>query len=817
MKNKLFISGIRKIKQTYKRFISLLCMSLLGVGFFAGIQATSPDMLNTLDNYYDDYNVYDIEIASTLGLTNNDIKALEEIDNVSSVTGIYTKDVLITISQEEYNIKLIGLNENINKLYLIEGNTPKEPNEIVVEEEFLTDNNYEIGDTITIKDEDLSSQEYIIIGTVLSPLYISTSRGTSTVGNGQIDYFIYTTNDTFNNDYYSYIYLTVDNTKELVTNSNTYQEHIDEVVNDINNIKDTREEERFQEVYKDYIETANTYNIELDTTSLTPSTWYISDRYDNSGYKDMVDATENIAKIGNVFPIVFYVIAVLISLISMMRMVEEDRLEIGTLKSLGFNNQQIIWKYLSYALLATLIGGLLGMIIGLFMLPTIIWSIYQMIFNVPNFTAEFHIEYGLFGLIISIICICGTTIYTTHKVLKSTPATLMRPKTPLKGKRILLERITIIWNKLKFSNKITIRNLFRYKSRVIATIIGISGCTALILSGFGLKDSIENIVTYQFENVFKYDEVITLKTNNNYDNLLDELNNNSNITNIVETRMETITIYNDDNNVDTTLIIDNGTLDKVINLNNINNDEIISTQDNTIILSEKLAKLLEIEENQEITIKKEGQDYNLKVIAIVENYINNYAYINLKTYNDIFGNYQTNTILLTKNNTPNDFETNILSYNEVSSVTLIEDTVKDVTSMMDSLNSVIIILILSSIILAFVVLYNLSNINISERKREIATLKVLGFYDKEVDSYITKENIILTIVGIILGLVAGLYLCHYIISTCETDNLMFVRDINIKSYIYSSIITTIFTIIVNIITHYNLRKIDMIESLKNVE
>ena len=560
------------------------------------------------------------------------------------------------------------------------------------------------------------------------------------------------------------------------------------------------------------------YNIELDKNALTPSTWYIFDRYDNSGYKSMIDATKNIAQLGNVFPIVFYMIAILISLISMMRMVEEDRLEIGTLKSLGFSNHQIIWKYLLYALLATVIGGVIGMLIGFKLLPTIIWHIYQMIFTVPNFTAELHIEYGFFGLIISITCICGTTVYTTYKILKNTPANLMRPKTPLGGKKILLERITFFWNKLKFSNKITIRNIFRYKTRVFATIIGISGCTALILAGFGLKDSIENIVTYQFENVFTYDEIITLKSNSNYDDILNELNNNKDITNIVETRMETITIYHNDIDMDATLIVDNNNLNTVINLNDINhNKKEISIEDDSIILSEKLAKTLEAEPDSNVTIKINGKDYNLKVLAVVENYINNYAYINVKTYNNLFGDYKINTILFNNESLTRKLEKNILNDNEVSSVTLIEDTVDSVTNMMDSLNSVVVILILSSTILAFVVLYNLSNINISERKREIATLKVLGFYDKEVDSYITRENIIITIVGIIIGLIAGLYLCHYIISTCETDTLMFVRHINTKSYIYATLITTTFTIIVNIITHYNLKKIDMIESLKNVE
>ena len=824
-KNRILTSSFRKIKSTYKRFISLMCMALLGVGFFAGIQATSPDMLKTLDTYLDKNDVYDIEIVSTLGLTDNDINKIKEIENIDKVEGIYSKDVIMKTDKEEYIIKMIGINDNINKISLIEGNLPKKDDEIVVEKKFIEEEHINIGDTIKFEDNELLKKEYKIVGIVQSPLYFSRKRGNTNLGKGQINYYAYAQNSVFNQNYYNSIYLTVQNAKNLTTSTNEYKELIETTKNKIDEIKQDRQDARFNEVYGEYINLAKLQNQDIDQSNLTTPTWYITDRTNNQGYTDFIDATQSIEKIGNVFPLVFYIIAVLVSLVSMTRMIDEDRQELGTLKALGFNNLRIMIKYIIYSLSATTIGGILGMTIGFRLIPSIIWNIYQMLFTIPDFIIEFNVILGMIGLLIGILCICGSCIIATHKELIHTPSILMRPKAQKAGKRTILEHIHFIWNHLKFSNKITIRNLFGYKIRVFVTIIGIAGCTALILAGFGLKDSISSIVNYQFENVSKYDKMITLKSDKGNDGLKQELKENENIIDYVPIRMETVKIYNNDKNYEINLVVTDNPkeLEKVISLNDINNNyNNVNVEEDKVILSEKTAKLLEVKQVNEISFKDEqNNEYKLQVQAQVENYINNYAYLSKNTYEKIFGEYKENVVLVTTKDLSDEnsqkLDESILNNESVASITTSKDIINSVKDMMDSLDSVVLILVVSAAILAFVVMYNLSNINISERKREIATLKVLGFYDKEVDNYITKENIILTIIGIALGLIFGVYLGHFIITTCEIETLMFVRHVNTQSYIYATLITTIFTIIVNIFTHKNLKKIDMIESLKSVE
>ena len=821
-KDRILTSSFRKIKNNFKRFLSLLCMALLGVGFYAGIQAASPDMLNTLDSYLDTQNVYDIEIVSTLGLTENDLEEIRKIEGVDVAQGTYSKDAIMKTDKEEYVVKMIGINENINKVSLIEGNLPNENNEIVVENDFLQENDLKIGDIINFEGDE---QEYKIVGTVESPLYFGISRGTTTLGKGQIDYYIYAKEDIFNQEYYNNIYLTVKNAKEMTTSENGYEELVENTINKIEEIQTDREEQRFNEVYGEYIQSLELQNIPVDRESLPSSTWYIFDRTNNQAYSDFIDATEGVSKIGDVFPVIFYIIAILISLISMMRMVEEDRQELGTLKALGFGNFKIILKYIIFSLLATIIGGLIGMAIGFKLLPNIIWEIYTMLFTVPNFVAEFNLEYGLIGLIIGVICICGSSILVACRQLKQMPSVLMRPKSPKMGKKILLEKWKFFWSKLNFSNKIVVRNLFRYKMRAIVTVIGISGCTALILAGFGLKDSISNIVTFQFENVLKYDELISLNSNTDIESLINSLQENEDVVDQVTARIETTRIYNNDKDYEVTLTIANNIdeLENVISLNDVDNEyQKIELKDDEIVLSEKLATLLEVEKGDNVTFRNEdGKEYALKVTAIAENYINNYVYMTKDTYENVFSPYETNVIFLKiadlTAEEEDELRKEILNNASVSSIVSSENTVSTVSDMMGSLDAVVVILVVASAILAFVVMYNLSNINISERQREIATLKVLGFYDNEVDNYITKENMILAFFGIILGLIVGVYLSHFIITTCETDTLMFVRQVNPLSFVYSATITIAFTLIVNLINHINLKKINMIDSLKSVE
>lgn len=819
MKTKLLKHIFMKIKDNYKRFLSLICMAFLGVGFYVGIQSSSPDMLKTLDNFYDENNVYDISVISNVGLTEDDLLKLSKIKNVELAINIQEKDTYLEIEENNYVVKLIEYNSQMNNVYIKDGRLPKNNNEVSVDNALLENNNLKLGDNITI-----DGKKYSIVGNVISPLYFSAERPNSNLGSGKVDYYIYVYNGSLDLEAYSNIYITVKGAKKYLTNSDSYKKLINNVKKDIDLIKDKQQDIRYDELYSDIIETSEMYGISIDESKFIKPKWYIYDRLDNTSYKELINASDNLKKIGNIFPIIFFAISVLVSLISMMRMIEEDRVENGTLKSLGYNSFHITLKYVIYSLLATTIGSSVGAIFGSYMIPNVIWNIYKKIFFIPKFIYLLKSDYNALGLWICILCICGTSVIVCIKNLREVPANLMRPKAPKSGKKILLERINFIWKKLKFSDKITIRNIFRYKSRVITTILGIAGCTALILAGFGLKDSIKDVIDFQFNNIIKYDKMLMTNESINQIDIEKELLNDDKVENYTNVNTQNIKVLFNDEQHEVTMITpdDFNSISKSISLIDLKTNNIIDNiSDNSCIISEKTAKLLDIDVGDKISLlDNDNNKYDIKVSYIIKNYINQYLYINKNTYNNLFNNYKINSILISlkeEDKNSKEFDKKYISNGYALTIVDIDDIKSSMSDMLSSIDSIVAILIIAAASLAFVVLYNLSNINISERKREIATLKVLGFYPSEVDKYINRETVLLTILGIGIGLLFGSYLSHFIISTCEPDFIMFDRHVYTLSYFYSLFITVIFTIIVTIVTHFNLKKINMVTSLKNVE
>ena len=818
MKTKLLKHIFMKIKDNYKRFLSLICMAFLGVGFYAGIQSSSPDMLKTLDNFYDENNVYDRSVISNVGLTEDDLLKLSKIKNVELAINIQEKDTYLEIEENNYVVKLIEYNSQMNNVYIKEGRLPKNSNEVSVDNSLLENNNLKLGDYITI-----DGKKYSIVGNVISPLYFSAERPNSNLGSGKVDYYIYVYNGSLDLEAYSNIYITVKGAKKYLTNSDSYKKLINNVKKDIDLIKDKQQDIRYDELYSDIIETSETYGISIDESKFIKPKWYIYDRLDNTSYKELINASDNLKKIGNIFPIIFFAISVLVSLISMMRMIEEDRVENGTLKSLGYNSFHITLKYVIYSLLATTIGSSIGAIFGSYIIPSVIWNIYKKIFFIPKFIYLLKSDYNALGLWICILCICGTSVIVCIKNLREVPANLMRPKAPKSGKKILLERINFIWKKLKFSDKITIRNIFRYKSRVITTILGIAGCTALILAGFGLKDSIKDVTDFQFNNIIKYDKMLMTNDSINQIDIEKELLNDDKVENFTNVNTQNIKVlFNEEQEVTMITPDDFNSISKSISLIDLKTNNVINNiSDNSCIISEKTAKLLDIDVGDKISLlDNDNNKYDIKVSYIIKNYINQYLYINKNTYNNLFKDYKINSILISlkdEDKNSKEFDKKYISNGYALTIVDNDDIKSSMNDMLGSIDSIVAILIIAAASLAFVVLYNLSNINISERKREIATLKVLGFYPSEVDKYINRETVLLTILGIGIGLLFGSYLSHFIISTCEPDYIMFDRHVYTLSYFYSLFITVIFTIIVTIVTHFNLKKINMVTSLKNVE
>ena len=1066
--NILFKYSIKEIFVNRKRFISIMLMALLGVGFFAGLVASGPDMRDSLDKFLDDTNTYDINIVSTLGLTNEDVDEIKKIKNTENVHGIYSKDISFKTDDKEFIFKAIEYSEKINTPILLDGKLPENNNECVVEQDFLIDSGFKIGDNIEIdEDDELKANSFKIVGSVKSPIYVSMERGTTSLGDGTIDYYLYLNKDVFDMDYYPNIYLNVNSAKIEKITTNKYNELVENVYKDIENIKEERETQRYNNIKeeaseklqesideyekgkkegeeelkkaKDKIEDSekeiknaeneletgktkakkeisnakteisssenklkksekeyeeglekyskgvkeynsnksklessldvlndnlkklkdlkeeiekqialiedeikngnlenedklvllknqlsdlnsnikeiesnkNKINNELssaekelnktkkaldsakkeidngykelekgkkelssresslnnqfakaekeiedgkkeiedaketlkkeekkfneeikdaekeiedakeDIEGIKEGKWYIFDREDDTGFSSFIDSINSMNNIATLFPIIFYLVAILISSTSMSRMVEEERGDIGTLKALGYSNLRIINKYIAYSLLSTVLGGIIGMFIGFILIPTVVWENYSIIYYLPEFYPKLRFSYGILGTVIAVICITGSTVHSAYKELKDEPSSLMRPKAPKMGKKVILEKIPFIWKRLNFSSKTTVRNVFRYKKRALMTIIGISGCTALILAGFGLRDSIKDIAEYQYGRVFEYDLVVSL---NKEDEELVNLVKDSDIVESVSlTDSLSGSISAEGIKRDTSIIVVENTEDfkNIANLRDIDSGNIIDLSNEGVLISDKLASLLEIEKGENITLTdSDNNEFEYKVLGIVENYIGHYVYINKDLYESKENDFNINTLFIKYKEGNNDneaFEEMLLDDNSVTSITVVENSLEHVRDLLKSLDLVVMILIVSSALLAFVVLYNLANVNISERVREIATLKVLGFYDKEVDNYINRESIILTCIGIVIGLIAGVFLTGFVISTCETENMRFARNILLHSYIYSILITSVFSIIVNFATHFVLKKINMVESLKSIE
>ena len=1108
MKKALLKDCFKEIIKGFKRFISILLIVLLGVGFFAGIKATSPDMKLTLDTYFDDKNVMDIQVISTLGLTDDDITELKKLDLIENAEGTYQTDAVVTAGDKQVVVKLESLASSINALQVTSGRVPENQNECVVEEAFLQGTEYNIGDTIKVQvdnitDDDgndisvLKTNDLQIVGTVRSPMYISTDRGTTKLGSGVINYYLYVSPDNINANIYTNIYLTVNGAKDLKCYDDKYEDLIKQAEDEIEKIADARKEARYNALFdkanqklqdaknefetqkadgekqlqdaeneinsaknqlekgrnevaanrakannefkeagkqlqdakntleqnendfnakkqeaekqiSDYetslnelkqiqtqynnlqttlstskaqlaalqkqleeleskdnqitnevgenttneeqieslkkqiedlnssiskieagllvinkqlqaqgitdinqtvsttetaIQTAkkelengqkqidsakaelqtreeqlnstksSTYaelnsaekklddsekqieeaeaelaksreefnskiadaekeldDAEEEVNSIERPTWYILDRHQNAGYVSYMQDTDRVANLAQVFPIVFFIVAALISLTSMTRMVEEQRVQIGTLKALGYNKLQIAAKYIIYATLATVIGGAIGLVIGFSLLPKVIADIYAMVYDVPNVILAFNMTYATAGMAAAMLCTIGATIISCYKTLKQKPATLMRPKAPKPGKRVLLERITFIWKRLNFTQKVTVRNIFRYKKRFLMTIIGVGGCTALIIAGFGLRDAISSMIPSQYGKIDLYNASVTLKDEykneelEKIDNILKDYEYTEDVLNA---NVQSVTIDKNDNTQSIQLIVPQ-TPENLSNFivleSRTNNDEKYALDDTGVIITEKLSKLLDIKVGDEIKIvNSDDKACSVKVNAITENYIYHYIYMTPNLYNELYDTrvgynvVYVNTIEMTEEQEDTLGEQILSNSDYISGVTFMSNTESIFSEVMNNMDLVVWILIISAGLLAFVVLYNLLNANITERIRELATIKVLGFYDKEVYDYISRETIILTIIGMLVGVGGGYFLTLYIIKTCEIDMLMFNPQITVWSYLFGVLITALFAIIVNIITYFSLKKIDMIESLKSVE
>lgn len=841
------------ISKTKKRFISILLIVLLGVGFFGGIKATSPDMKDTMDKYYKETNFMDFNLKSTWGIRDEDLVYFEK-EGYAVETG-YSIDAIVEVDTEKV-AKILSYDESdkINKIVLIEGRFPESENECVVE--FNQKENIKIGDMIKVDSSNLKEKELKVVGFVKSPIYSSIEHGTTSLLNGTISFFMYVVEANFEMDYYTDVYLDLDTNYH--TFSSDYEDLISEENDKLEKITSVLAKDRYDEVYdeavieidkakKEYDDNYNKYSsilnspyvslgdknsiekeldeakskieeAEKELDELEEPTWYILDRESNVGYYQFSQDVDRVSNIAKLFPLVFFVVAILICLTTMTRMVEEERTQLGTLKSLGYSNTKIINKYVLYSFIATIVGSLIGVCIGFVVIPKVIFNMYSLMYSIGEIELSFNWYYAIIGTLIALVCTVGATLITCHRELKEAPSQLMRPKSPKAGKKVFLEHLPFIWKRLKFTDKVTVRNVFRYKKRFLMTIIGIMGCTGLIVAGFGLKDSITVMVPNQYENIFKYQVAITLDDDlslEDLDDIVSEIGSYSEVNSYARVYEETVDLTDYDTNQTIQLIVPFDNLDDFIEVRNRKTGDNISIRDG-VVVSEKLYDLLEMQKGE--VLKIEGKEsYSAKILGVCENYIFHYMYMD----KSLFNSEKYNTILV-KTNSMNEEEENAFSkklkdIDGISSIAFLSSRMHTFDDTMDNFGLIALVLIVSSGLLAFVVLYNLSTVNISERKRELATIKVLGFYDDEVYNYVGRESVILTIIGIIFGLGFGAVLTNFIMKTCELDMMFFAIEIKPISYILSILITLIFTFLVNVMVYFSLKKIDMIESLKSVE
>lgn len=1069
----------REIKISLGRFLSILCIVAIGVAFFAGIKASAPDMKNSADTYFDKYNVQDIQVYSTIGLTKKDVAAIKKIKGVKSVQPSFSMDTLSQIDSTQMVIKVIsyGIDQKMNKIRVVEGRMPERENECLVEASSATNKLYgtfHIGDTIKLQsgtDEALSKSlkhtKYKIVGTCYNPNYLSYEKGSSNIGSGTVNSFIYIQNTNVLKDHYTEVDVCVKGAKDLDCYSDEYFDVVDPVLKKIKKISNKQIDARIQsyqseldekkqeatdkfkdaenqfndaqnkidsglseiqsnelklqnskdqinqgwnEYYAnlqlldniptlqnaiaqieesekklpellsqkeqvenglqqinaegdlntkrtliqnaiDFIDIAlkklenypdssdaetiriklnekkellqgqlslidqaiakkaeleailpqiqsgieqiqagvakkaelqsqlnqllnaknelnnayvslingqaqyedgvskiedakNELNKSIEQLTLSKAEfniqkhdalrelsdaqleidkmegkWIVLDRNSHYSYRDYGACADRMDGIAKVFPVFFFLVAALVCMTTMTRMVDEQRNEMGTLKALGYSKLQIASKYIIYALIASILGSILGCSLGMYLFPTVIFNAWNTLYNIDQI--KFLFQPGLIllasGSVTGITLLA--TLYSIYSELIEMPSQLMRPKAAKAGKKILLERITFIWKRLSFLQKVTARNIFRYKKRFFMTIIGIAGCSALLVAGFGINDSISDIVNQQYNVIYHYDATVSAKTSE----ITSQIKSLKGVKDVYEEDHLAVTTKIENKDISTTVhIISNDKKFKdFCTLFNGNNE--FDLDDSSVLISQKMATKLNKKAGDTIKIK----DANNKVIkakikGVFTNYVGHHIYASESLYKSWNTNAKTTHIYLIKSKkTTKKFERNlgnkIMNIDGVQSVTFYSSLQKNFKDMIKSISYIVVVLVISAACLAFVVLYNLSNVNISERKREIATIKVLGFTRKEVDAYINRETILLTILGSLIGLGIGIGLHHLIMNLAEMDDIMFGRTINSISYVISFVMTIGFNAIINLCMHKKLNNIQMVESLKAVE
>ena len=814
-------STFREIKSSVGRFAAMLAIIALGVGFFAGLKVTRSNMVISMKDYLDRHGFYDFRLVSTWGFEPGDIEELKKMTGmpdgdaeIEDIEASISLDVMYSGAGGRRGVvKTMSLPDKVNTVELVAGRMPENSSECVADSRMFGED--AIGTVITIAPENeqelrdkFVSESFTLVGLVQSPLYVQFERGNTSLGTGRLDGFIYLQPEAYHIEYDTDIYVRFRQNNPLY--GDAYIDYIEGKQELWEQSLSRLADRRYQK-------------IRTELAELEKPETYVLGRNTNVGYVCFENDSNIVEGIANVFPVFFFLVAALVCITTMNRMVEEQRTQIGVLKALGYSSAGIMSKYMTYSGLAAVIGCVSGFFLGTWGFPKVIWVVYGIMYNTDKLLYVFDWRLAFFSVLVSLLCSVGATWFSCRLELAETAAQLMRPKAPKAGKRVFLEKLPFLWKRLSFLRKVSVRNIFRYKKRFFMMLLGISGCTALMVTGFGIKDSIADVAERQYREIQVFDLGVSLKTpaNEELETRLTELSEEGigDFLCLTESNMDIVT----EKGTKSIYVVagDAGRLSDYVDMHTKGGEKIAYPGAGEGVITQKLADRYGIAMGDEVCLRDgDMHEMTVKITAVMENYVNNYLYLSEDTMESFYGgNLEKKTVYvnLKEDADPHALAATIMELEETASVDVNQDTVERVGSMMESLNIIVVIVIICAAGLAFIVLYNLTNINITERIREIATIKVLGFFKRETESYVFRENLLLTVLGMFPGLVLGKFLHAFVMSQIQIDLIAFDTRVAPVSYLYSAILTVVFAWLVNRGMSGKLENVSMTESLKSVD
>lgn len=828
----------RSIKSTFGRFLAILLIVTLSVGFFSGLKITKSAMAETCNDYLNEQNLYDFKLLSTIGFTEEDEKTFKSDSLVKLAEGGKSVDALLKYNEKTAAYKLISMPKYINTPVLTAGEMPSAKNECLVDERIFGKDS--IGSTIELSSENskeisdaVETTEYKIVGTASSPLYLGNNRGTASIGSGSLEAFIYIQPDNFTSEYFTELNLKLKESAPAY--SSEYKSIIKSSKGQISETFQTAIENRVYSqlgISKDDLNSlallAALYGTEFDMDKIQEEiekqfenpTTYILTREENLGYLSFESDTSIVSGIANILPIFFIIIAMLVCITTMTRMIDEERTQVGVLKAMGYSNGAITGKYLFYSGIATVIGWAIGFFGGTFGIPKIFWFAYRSLYDFAPIKYVFSIKLALGTLAVAIVGILGSSLFSCFRELYSNPAALIRPLPAASGKRILLERIKPFWKRLSFLKKVTLRNMFRYKKRLFMMLIGVSCCAGLVLTAFGVRDSMVNIASLQYDNVQTYQMEATFSD----EKTLEDIAANSDIHDYITCQELRVEISNDN---DTMRAINYYSFDDTSRLSefwNFKNGKNVVPFPNAdmytkpVIISSGIADKLSLSEGDQLMVKNsDNKAIVVTISGIFDNYIENVVVAASGSQPSAFAKWEENTALIHTAADSNLLAESLMNISGVTAVKQLSETRHSVDLALNSLNYIIWLIVAFSGVLEFVVIFNLTNINIAERRREIATVQVLGFYPKEQNSYVLRENLVLSIISSFIGLPLGILFHSSVMELITIDRIAFDLTIKPLSFGVALICTILFAMLVNQFMKRRIDRIPMAESLKAVE